>query len=163
MDKQTFYAKAVKVSFSLNVKDEKGKPMWKQNPITGALLIQDGKPVPEQRMIQFDTISENPKLGYLCSYATDDKEEISRLEELCKNSGSGVMCEEDYKRTKNPEAYQREQEKKKVEAEVVELKARVAKAEEKTGKASAMEAEIARLNKELEAARGSGGNKSSGR
>jgi hypothetical protein len=161
---KTYYARTARVSFSINVKDENGKPMWQQNPITGALLMQDGKPIPVQRFLQFSTISENPKIGYLCKYEADNQDEIDRLEQLCNDASSGVMREDDYKKSRNPEAYQREQEKKVMETELIQLRERVAKAEEKGTKAAAMEDEITRLTKELDEARksGAGGHKKSG-
>jgi len=126
--KLTYYCKAGKGTFFVRTLDADGKPVNKKHAITGAILTHRGKPIYEEqpedwtpivttRSTKADALSfrtvESDANGVFTPY---QQEMIAVLEGLA-GSQMTVQRESDYKKDKNPEAWNREQELERLKGE----------------------------------------------
>ncbi len=117
LEKRTFYVRLSRFSFPVPIADETGKKVLRKHPLTDAPQYFNSKPLYIEEYKVFETVSTSPKLGYLSKYETSDPKEIEILTSkgMAHGSGGYVMTEEQYKREKNPDLYNRELEMKATE------------------------------------------------
>ena len=126
IEKRKFYVKLNRFHFPVPILDENGKKVFKRHPESQQIVYFNAKPIYLEENKQFNTVSNNPKLGYLATYETDNQQEIDILTEkgMTLATGGYVMTEEEYRKEKNPDLFKREQEmsakEKKFKAEISE-------------------------------------------
>lgn len=117
--KKTYYAPYVSYTFNVPVKDpETGKPMIRKNPTTGLIELFHGRPAVEKRAARFTTISANISKGLLCSFETEEPDEIAVLEKLVKDQATKVMDAEGYEKYRDPSVFAEKKKNKELEAKL---------------------------------------------
>jgi predicted RNase H-like nuclease (RuvC/YqgF family) len=109
----------------------------------GNVKFQRGEKVYSRKKISFMSLKPRIVDGHpikSCTYATSDEFEILELDECVKNPASGIIDEDQYNRTMNPLAYEKNK-------EIESLKSRVSSVEKEKKERDAM---IDEMKKELE-------------
>lgn len=139
-----YYAPVLKTGLYIPVKDDNGKPMVMKDA-GGNKIMRNGQFVPQERMVEFTPVVTNPKLGTYCVLETSDPDVIEVADKAVADRSSPVVSEDQWKKSRNKEAYQIEKQLEGVKgerdalakansdqsAEIERLKAELAKAGKK--------------------------------
>ena len=117
MKAKTYYAKQKSCSVSVPQLDDSGKPIVLRDASGNPKRGYGGRELLSMRNIRFDTISGNPKLGFLSKHTTSDPEEQRILDDKAEDGGSPILDEKTYKKSVNREAYEMEQKAKQLEGD----------------------------------------------
>jgi hypothetical protein len=123
--KKAYYAAVGRVAFRVPIRDpdDPKKFLVKRSPLTGAIILQRGMPIPEMRTVSFVALGVNPARGLSCKYETSDPDEIEVLDKLVEDQSSDVLDEKTWKKIENPAAYEREKAAEALKAKDAELTA----------------------------------------
>jgi len=99
---EKFYAPFAKYSMSVPV-TENGQPVLLLDG-HGRKTYTNGVPMALSRRIEYDVVSDNPKVGYASSYVPKDKDELAACLADADNPKTKVMRERDWEKKLNPAA-----------------------------------------------------------
>ncbi|CAK0764444.1 hypothetical protein CCP3SC15_300026 [Gammaproteobacteria bacterium] len=101
--KNVYYALKCSVAVVCKRLDATGEPMPKKDR-RGLEVYIGNEPVYLTRTIKFDCISANPA-NPLCIYETTDPSDIAYLDKLAADPSSDILTDEEYQKSRNPEAF----------------------------------------------------------
>jgi len=163
-----YYSPHAKQGVSVKVRDEngalvplkdargeqkysQGQPQWQTRLLEFRPLVEHRTNVNECLSFYAVNFIERKKENGEVEVVPEKPEEYEALEALADDPSTKIEREDDYKRRRNPEAFEREKEVEAMKKEIEALKR--SKAESQNG-TKEMLAEMERLKRELEKARG---------
>ena len=112
-----YYAKLKKMTVSVPVLGDNGKPMFAKNPNGDFRRKPNGEKIPMLKLVMFNTVSGNPKMGFMSILETEDENLQAVLDNLVDSPSSPVLNEDMYKQSVNAAAWQAEKKLRAVEIE----------------------------------------------
>ena len=158
MKKKIYYIRQSEATYYCDALDKDGKKI-QMFAANGAPIMNGHSYTYQKLKIKFENVHNGKGKGFLCRYVVDintPKEIADHLEKLAADPNLEIITEKEYLKKVNPDAYRANEKTAALEAEnkqltekLAEAKSAKAKIKEKDAALKMVQAELAKLKKEV--------------